>query len=1658
MGCTVLCLTLLALIAGSYAQPPCALILPNLLRVESEETIIIDGQGQSSQFDADVEIQDFPQKKFSLAKAKVPVNSANNYLGVVKMTVPSKDLLKDPKKKQFVYVNVKSPLCTIEKVVLLVFQSGYIFLQTDKTIYTPGSSVMYRIFSMNNFLQPLSKAVVIEFLTPEGIIVKRDTIRQESKSGIISQVHKMPELVSLGVWSISAKYEDSPEQNFTTNFEVKEYVIPSFEVSLLPSQNYFYIDDDKFYLDIKANFLYGKPVEGKAFVLFGLKKGGVKKGMTKTLRRVSIENGEGECELERKDLIQYVQKPEDLLEFTLYVTVTVITSSGSDLVEAELDNIHMVISPFKVLFTKTSKYFKPGMPFDLMVFVTNPDGSPANRIQVIAEPGKVQGTTQSDGTTRLTLNTPAGINSLPITVKTAHPPLLPARQASAFMTAIAYKPLGGIENFLHIGITGSELKPGENVAVNFNIRNSILATQNQIQHFTYLIISKGRIIQVSRQQRQPGQSLVTMSLPVTENLIPSFRIVAYYIVQTTAGREIVSDSVWVDVKDTCMGTLVVTGERERDNRVQSPGSPMRLKVRADHKANVGLVAVDKGVFVLNKKFKITQSKVWDSVEKSDIGCTPGSGADSAGVFYDAGLALQTNFKIASAQRSESECPAPLVRKRRSSAVIVEFKATKSSAYSGHAKTCCEDGMRENPMGYNCERRARVIVDGKECVDAFLDCCKTFEKKKETERHLKEEDPFERSDEDDEFLPDADIMSRSEFPESWFWKIEQMTERPDENGISTKVLPVFLKDSITTWEVLAVSLSENKGICVAQPYEIQVMKDFFIDLRLPYSVVRNEQVEIRAVLYNYGQERIRVRVELTHNPEFCSLSTSKKKFRQEIFINSHSSAVAPFIIVPLNLGLQEIEVKASVANQFVADGVRKKLKVVPEGMRLTQVVKSVTLEPQVKGVDGVQTEKILPVDAKNIVPRSDIDTFVTVTGTPISLLVEDAVDGKNLNHLIVVPAGCGEQNMITMTPSVIATRYLDATNQWETVGLNRREQAIKNIKQGYVQQLTYRKPENSYAAFVNRPASTWLTAYVVKVFALAQTLVDIESNVLCGAVKWLILEKQKPDGLFTETAPVIHQEMIGGARGSKEPDAALTAFVLIALLESEKTCTAHVNNLRPSIERATSFLVGQYPTLRKPYTVAITSYALAMAGFLDETRTLLAASTDKTHWEEPDSRFVTLEATSYGLMALLKMKQYELTGAIVRWLTEQRYFGAVYGSTQATIIYFQAQSQYQQDVPGINELDLDVALRLPERNQPITYRLNLANAMLARSAETRVNKGFQVEAKGKGQGTLTVVTVYHALVTEKERKCNNFDLSIKVKELDGFKVKRPEGAFSSVALDICFKHLKDVDATMSIVDVTMMTGFAPDIDELNKLTRGVDKYISKFEINQGATDKGALIIYLDKISHSEEECIRVVTHQVFKVGLIQPASVTVYDYYTPESRCTQFYHVNEGSSLLGRICQDDVCRCAEENCFMKQHVGDVTAEQRLEMACAPGVDYVYKATLIKVEHNDNYDNYVMKIQKVIKEGTDADTTDKERNFVSHKNCRAKLEMQRGRDYLIWGVTGDLWLQPSGYSYIIGKDTWIEWWPNEIECQNPENDDQCEAFFLVAEHLDLIGCPS
>uniref|UniRef100_A0ACB8ENG2 Uncharacterized protein n=1 Tax=Sphaerodactylus townsendi TaxID=933632 RepID=A0ACB8ENG2_9SAUR len=222
--------------------------------------------------------------------------------------------------------------------------------------------------------------------------------------------------------------------------------------------------------------------------------------------------------------------------------------------------------------------------------------------------------------------------------------------------------------------TSRRLRAGDNLPINFNVKTSNPNLMDQIHYFTYIIMTKGKIFKTGRQIKARGQNLVTMTLPITPDLIPSFRIVAYF---QRGNSEIVADSVWVDVKDTCMGTkdfqlgafsvsdlivtfaqqLVVTGATAADNKVQSPGTRMKIKLEGDANAYVGLI--------------------WDTVEKSDIGCTAGSGSNHVGVFADAGLALETSNQISTPQRSDPKCPQP-ARRRRRSLQLLDFKTSKGT--------------------------------------------------------------------------------------------------------------------------------------------------------------------------------------------------------------------------------------------------------------------------------------------------------------------------------------------------------------------------------------------------------------------------------------------------------------------------------------------------------------------------------------------------------------------------------------------------------------------------------------------------------------------------------------------------------------------------------------------------------------------------------------------------------------------------------------------------------------------------------------------------------------------------------------------------------------------------------------------------------------------
>ncbi|XP_072005895.1 complement C3-like isoform X2 [Engystomops pustulosus] len=1663
MGRVVLYLVLLTGLTATYAQPPCALIMPSVLHAEMEETIVVDAHLQNAPFQAQIIIQDFPQRTLVISKATVNLNSGNGFLDKAHVKVEARHFPQDSASNQYVSVTVQSDRCNLHKVVLLSFRTGYIFIQTDKPIYKPGTAVLFRVFVTGLSMEPDTRTVDVEIKNPDGIVVMKNQYSSSDKSVIIQKSYNLPEIANEGKWQIACKFQVAPQEVFGTEFEVKEYVLPSFEVLLNTPQNYYYLDDNDFKVDITARFLHGKPVEGFVDVMFGVIVNNVKISFIDSKAKIKVTNGKAEAKLERYMISTRYPNPEFLLGRPLYVTVLVTTNAGSDLVTAEKTDIPIVQTAFNILFTKSSKYFKPGLPYIVNILLQRPDRTVASNVEICTL--DMCTTTNAGGEVQFVQNTQPNIQELNIHVRTKAVNIPDHRQTSATWTVRAYKSQQGSQNYLHISVPESKVRIGDTVSIHFRVQTKNLNIQKSFRSITYMILSKGQVIKMDQQPRDPEQTLTVVSLVVTEKFMPSFRIVAYYTVPGN-DKEIVSDSLWVDMEKSCIRKLEFFPDPNRAVVDPQPGTVVQMKITGEPGASVGLVAVDKAVFVLNRKNIMSQDKVWELVEKSDLGCSPGGGMDNAGVFRDAGLSVESNIGLTVPTRSGLSCEEPSRRKRSPSPAEKDEKVKEYK--ESHLQKCCKDGMLPKPMNYSCQSRSQFILEGGECARVFLECCVfVFEPQIPVKRKLIRRPTMkffhqasvvtdtaasEKGPDDDLYETMENINSRSIFYESWLWKVEILPTRADSNGFSSKVVNANLPESITTWEFSAISISPKSGICVAKPYEILVKKIFFIDLRLPYSVVRNEQVEIRAVLYSYVPEQIEVRVDLTYNEKMCSAATAEANFRQIVTLEPNAALVIPFVIVPLEIGNIKIEVKASVKDYFLTDGVVKHLKVVPEGMKIIKSIQSVILEPLRSG-GGIQEIVIDTVPPNDIVPNTDPETYISVKGGLLGETLDNSIDGAKLKHLITVPSGCGEQNMMSMTPTVIATQYLDITNQWEKIGVERREEAITNINLGYTQQLVFRKPDNSYSAFTNRPASTWLTAYVVKVFSMAYNLIHIDKDVLCGAVHWLLKERQLPNGVFKEEAPVIHGEMVGGT-GNTEPDASLTAFVLIALAEAKRFCNDKVPDLESGMTKSATYLENRMKTMKKPYTICITSYALSLVDKLPDSSALMRSSTDGTHWDDYSSDLYMIEATSYALLAYLKLQLYPSAEPVARWLIEQRFYGGGYGSTQATIMVFQAMSEYQIHVPQMNEADMDVSLSLPGRQAGLTWKIHTESIMLQRSEKVTLKDKIKVTAKGKGTGTLTVMSIYYTPLAEGTVPCKNFEFSVTLEEAP--KGSEKIGALKTMFLNIYMRYLGDSDSTMTILDLTLLTGFTPDTDDLDKLTNHVDKYISKYEMDTERSERGALIIYLDKVSKSESQHLKFKIHQNFEVGILQPATVTIYEYYALENRCTKFYHPTENEGELRKICKDAECHCISERCNLKNaHKGKLDAAERVKLACLPGVDYVYECKLKNIEKTGAYDIFTMEVTRIIKLGSDEVKDGEKRRFYIHKSCRDSVQVTVGHTYLIWGRSDDIWEMKNEKSYVINGGTWYESIPTAAECTTIKTA-ECEEIYKFIDDLRLFGC--
>ena len=288
---------------------------------------------------------------------------------------------------------------------------------------------------------------------------------------------------------------------------------------------------------------------------------------------------------------------------------------------------------------------------------------------------------------------------------------------------------------------------------------------------------------------------------------------------------------------------------------------------------------------------------------------------------------------------------------------------------------------------------------------------------------------------------------------------------------------------------AVGVSREHGLGVAEA-SLTVFQPFFLQVDLPFSAVRGEELPVKVALYNYLDSAQRFFVELDEADGFDLLDDGTKS----VAVGPNNVGGIEFRIRLTELGSLTLKVTARSGES--ADAVIKDLLVEPEGVRHETVENRI-----ISAGDQADFDNVAPPGAIEGSAR----THVVLTGSYLSQTLE------GLEGLLRMPFGCGEQNMILFAPNVFVARYLEETSQLKPEVMAKAEHLMMT---GYQRELIYRRADGSFSSFgeSDESGSLWLNAFVLKTFAQAEGLVYIDPEVLGSAVQW-VLGHQRPDGSF-----------------------------------------------------------------------------------------------------------------------------------------------------------------------------------------------------------------------------------------------------------------------------------------------------------------------------------------------------------------------------------------------------------------------------------------------------------------------------------------------------------------------------------------------------------------
>ncbi|XP_071413558.1 alpha-2-macroglobulin-like protein 1 [Pithys albifrons albifrons] len=1329
-----------------------------------------------------------------------------------------------------------------KKVLICETRNGTI-IQTDKPIYTPGQTVKFRIVTLDEEFIARNDSISLFLQDPKNNQIEQwlNVVPQDGIADLSFQLSDEPLLGTYVINVTSATAYGS--------FSVEEYVLPKFEV-VFEAPNQIYALDTTFPLQVCGRYAQGKSVQGIVHVNLCQKIAPFLPSASKPdlCHKFSKQTDEAGCFSTNVSLSSFSR------DFRYYQDSIVAEASlVEDATEVHVNASHkLLISRIggMALFDDANSYYHAGEMYKGKIKVLDYQGKAQKQKEVVLvvsrgeQQFKQKFITGDSGTASFSLDTTAWNSTLvSLEASVLHQDFdrepgtidLSYQRASYFIRPF----YSTSRSFLSIVRVPERIPCDKNqsVQVDYRIYEEDLEHGPKRVIFSYFVTGKRDIVNAGQKTVWVGlpkmlEGFFSIPLTFSSTYAPAPRLVVYVIFPN---GKIIGDSAIFSVS-MCFRNKVELGFSTPETL---PGSQVGLHLTAAPGSTCAVWAVDQSTLLMKSGRELSSHLIYGlfpavynsryphQVSEDDRSCGF-SGSDEPDVFTafrEMGLKIMSNTNI----RKPRVCPTTsLTTTLQKTGMFIPrpmlMFAQPHKAYNKHLISTYQPNMFPPVSSAN----------------------------KKVHKH---------------------------FPQTWLWDLYSVGPSGNKN------VTVTVPNSITEWKAGMFCTGRN-GFGFAPASTLLVFKPFLVELPLPSSVVQGETFNLKATVFNNLQQCMKIQVTLEEFAHFqlkpckgcvyssCLCAGETKTFQWSV--TAEQLGIMNITLRTEAVATEELcgEEIPFVPKQGQKDTIIKLIQVRPEGV-LVEKAHSSVLCPKKGNPEQESVSLMLPL---NVIEGS-VRATVSVTGDLMGTALQ------NLDHLVQMPHGCGEQNMVLFAPIVYVLQYLEKTRQLTP---EIRERAARFLRKGYQTQLQYQHPDGSYSEFGTKDnyGNTWLTAFVVKCFVQAKPYIFLDKKTIEAALTWLEFH-QLPSGCFRNEGQLVHTFMKGGVDG----EVPLAAYITAAYLEAGATPESTV------VRKALDCIVPSLPKAASTYTQALLAYTFALAKDSQRTQELLDMLDRKAiradgqiYWSQTSSKFrhstspwsqpvsVDVELTAYILLALLSkpnVTESDLTTAsdIVGWLTRQQNAHGGFASTQDTVVALQALAKYASlthSTQGAAEVRV-WSHGGTGRNFQVSYQNRL---LVQEAALTEVPGKFLVQAHGSCCVFTRMVLKYNTLSAQ---DLASFALQVKTEPVNCI-----EGNTHSVTLSIDVRYNGKKSSSMVILEVSLLTGFilAPE--------SGMSLQHSH-SVRRTEKTQGGVAIYLDKLSHVSDTYVLHLEQEV-EVTNLKPGYVRVYDYYNPEEQALADYNI------------------------------------------------------------------------------------------------------------------------------------------------------------------------